>query len=270
MKSLLLLILPVVLGNDPDGVCKINERILGGEPAEKGEFPGVVYIVKYYTSAGYFTFDASCAGSLVNDYWVLTAAHCLFVVPENRLKYYNVYPAKGSSSFIPSTEGMLHAEYNPKDSSNDIGLIRLPRSMSTIDPYFKTVSLPVQGQRLTSNEITYVGWGATSTTDSTVDSPYLKKLEHVPLNQSLCSAIGYDESKTLCFFPTITTGTACSGDSGGPIFMDGLQVGIVSREGMIENGTYHSIMRIDTRVSAYINWINITIRSRLAALETSQ
>ncbi|XP_068081317.1 cationic trypsin-3-like isoform X2 [Anabrus simplex] len=232
MKSLLLLILPVVLGNDPDGVCKINERILGGEPAEKGEFPGVVYIVKYYTSAGYFTFDASCAGSLVNDYWVLTAAHCLFVVPENRLKYYNVYPAKGSSSFIPSTEGMLHAEYNPKDSSNDIGLIR--------------------------------------TTDSTVDSPYLKKLEHVPLNQSLCSAIGYDESKTLCFFPTITTGTACSGDSGGPIFMDGLQVGIVSREGMIENGTYHSIMRIDTRVSAYINWINITIRSRLAALETSQ
>ncbi|XP_068085980.1 chymotrypsin-1 isoform X2 [Anabrus simplex] len=171
MKTLLLLLLPAVLGNNAVKWCRVNERILGGERADKSEFPGL-----------------------------------------------------------------------------------LPVPMSTIDPRSKITPIPEQDQNLTSNEVTLVGWGATSTTWM---SPYLNKLEHVPLSQELCLKVGVSPDKALCRYPTHATGTACSFDDGGPIFMDGLQVGIVSEVPLFSSG----LIPIDTRVSGYRDWIDENIRS---------
>ncbi|CAL4190386.1 unnamed protein product, partial [Meganyctiphanes norvegica] len=67
--------LPPVVTNPPSGRCvcgKANRgtRIVGGQTTEVNEYPWQVALVSR-GSSGVF-----CGGSLINDRWVLTAAHC--------------------------------------------------------------------------------------------------------------------------------------------------------------------------------------------------
>ncbi len=48
-------------------------RVVGGIKAEKHEFPWIVSIQKRDNYANYRHF---CGGSIINDYFVITAAHC--------------------------------------------------------------------------------------------------------------------------------------------------------------------------------------------------
>lgn len=51
-----------------------QERIVGGDLAELGQFPYQVAI--YFIDKDKKTFI--CGGSIVNEEWVLTAAHCSY------------------------------------------------------------------------------------------------------------------------------------------------------------------------------------------------
>ncbi|XP_068085234.1 chymotrypsin-2-like [Anabrus simplex] len=262
MKSLLLLLLPAVLGNNLKPFCQVNNRILGGVKAEKSEFPGLVYLEKHYwngTNKG----RSQCAGSMISEHWVLTAAHCLVSNdPSKKFLFVRVFPTEGHPYFLDSTDVITHEEY--QDFHNDIALIRLPVPMTFIDAHSKITPIPAQDQRLTNTEVTLVGWGITSTEEPLLPT-YLQKLEHVPVNQTLCERTQYNPSKVLCHYPTRATGTACPGDSGGPVFMDGLQVGIVSFSGLF--GSYFTrnfTVAFNTRVSGYRDWIDAKIRSDIS------
>ena len=57
------------------------QKIVGGEDAEYREFPWLVLIGGQVERNGEKTFANSgtpytCGGSLISDFWVLTAAHC--------------------------------------------------------------------------------------------------------------------------------------------------------------------------------------------------
>lgn len=45
-------------------------RIVGGQTAQEGQFP---YQVSLRANGNHF-----CGGSIVNEYWIVTAAHCLY------------------------------------------------------------------------------------------------------------------------------------------------------------------------------------------------
>ena len=61
------------------GVSKVklfDKRIIGGQEAERGEWPWQVSLVKESYSYYGRRFSHSCGGTLIASQWVLSAAHC--------------------------------------------------------------------------------------------------------------------------------------------------------------------------------------------------
>ena len=54
------------------GLQNKDDRIVGGEDAKLGEFPWQVAIVTPGTR------QPMCGGSVINNYYILTAAHCFW------------------------------------------------------------------------------------------------------------------------------------------------------------------------------------------------
>jgi secreted trypsin-like serine protease len=49
------------------------DRIVGGMEAKKNEFPWQAWLIMAQDGAAY----GACGGSLINNQWILTAAHCV-------------------------------------------------------------------------------------------------------------------------------------------------------------------------------------------------
>ncbi|XP_023218223.1 trypsin-1-like [Centruroides sculpturatus] len=70
-----------------DGLCGVSktfyegDRIVGGRKALPGEFPWQVSLQR---NTWFFGSSHICGGSVLNENWVLTAAHCVHGVPSNK------------------------------------------------------------------------------------------------------------------------------------------------------------------------------------------
>lgn len=107
----------------------VNWHIYGGEDAEPGEFPHMVAL-------GYPDPDAldastaailwNCAGSLISDRYVLTAAHCVLRSKPTKVLAGTInIKNRTSTDRIYDVELItLHPEYVRRTGSNDLALIR--------------------------------------------------------------------------------------------------------------------------------------------------
>ncbi|XP_018563532.1 brachyurin [Anoplophora glabripennis] len=210
-------------------------RIIGGEEATPHEFPFQVALV--------INGNSFCGGSLISSNYVLTAAHCAIAITtvDVILGAHNVTVAEDSQVYLTGTEVILHENYNLVTFQNDIALIKLSESV-TLNDYIQTVPLPSRNDANKTYDdeiVTSIGWGLTKDLDHTPTlrdiSPVLRYVEVEVHDLDDCRDyynrniynITYVTSLNICTSGYRNKGT-CSGDSGGPLILNGVQIGLVS------------------------------------------
>ncbi|KAI4458493.1 polyserase-related [Holotrichia oblita] len=210
---------------------KANDRIVGGQEVDIADYP--------YQVALYVDGELSCGGSIVNEHLVVTAAHCIH---EN----YTYAIRVGSSSYkhggevyqIDPKNIIAHEKFDSNSTDYDIALLRVSQSLLSENSIAKAVKLPVSGQKTDAGVLAKVsGWGdrqqknfpkfnGNSSDDKlrAVEVPIVEQAEckkryrsHPITDRMICA--GYLD---------IGGKDACQNDSGGPMVVDGVLVGVVS------------------------------------------
>jgi secreted trypsin-like serine protease len=161
---------PIDRVQDDERPEEMTDKIVGGKPVPPGKYPFQVALIKATTKVGREYFGQFCGGTLIDERWVLTAAHC---VPKTKATEIQVYigstvlpagdeelsegPARLSVSRVVS-----HHKYDPKTHDNDIALLRLeaPASLKFKSAALGTYSLAAKHARVGST-VVVTGWGRT-------------------------------------------------------------------------------------------------------------
>ncbi|KAM4717038.1 LOW QUALITY PROTEIN: polyserase-2-like [Anableps anableps] len=251
-------------GNIRFNVCgqpALNTRIVGGEAAPPGSWPWQVSL--HYN-------DHFCGGSLINDQWVLTAAHCvqwLAGIPSIVTVYLGRQSQEGpnpNEAVRKVAQIISHPHYNLSAVYNDIALLRLSEPVN-FTSYISPVCLAASESTFYSGVDTWItGWG---TIGSGVPLPSPQNLMEVevPVVRNRQCRCSYGESNItddmMCAGLLEGGKDSCQGDSGGPMVSKQggrwIQAGVVSFGfGWLSQPNFPGVY---TRVSQYESWINSVI-----------
>lgn len=185
------------------------------------------------TAALIFDGEAGCTGTLIDPAVVLTAAHCLDYGPPDSV-YFGDAPG-GDGEVVPVDRAVSHPSY--VGDEGDVGLLFLAEDASP-----RPVPLDVQDAgRLSGEVITYVGFG-----DTQGSGGEGRKKEAT----ARIVEVGDD---ILDVQPE--SGSACYGDSGGPLYFR--EDGVVVLVGVVAFGYTDDCRDLggNTRVDKYVPWI---------------
>lgn len=257
------------------------ERSVGGQPTGFEEHPWAV-LIEYQKPGNQYGYH--CGGSLINERFLLTAAHCVTSLPDG-WKVHRVRLGEWDLRFNPDCvkheDGggvyeacnhppidmdiekiVVHSGYtHARNYHNDIALIRMVKDVNyslSISP----ICLPLSDQMINTNHedtsVYAVGWGKTETGPSSqvkmkVDL-LVKRLETC---KKLYERFGASLADTQMCVGGKDRKDTCTGDSGGPLMRmvrgAWYQIGVVSF-GSHKCGT-ENFPAVYTDVSKYAEWI---------------
>ncbi|NWQ63422.1 CTRL protease, partial [Neopipo cinnamomea] len=231
-----------------------SERIINGQTAVPGSWP---WQVSLQTRTG----SHFCGGSLINQYWVVTAAHCNFN-PNAHVVVLGEYDLSSSAEAIQVktvSVAITNPGWNPNTMNNDITLLRLStpaRLGSRVAPIClapANLVLPNNARAVTT------GWGRTNPNSQGLATALQQVV--VPLiSQSQCMQYWGNRITSAMICAGGAGATSCQGDSGGPLVYQSangwMLIGIVSWG--TSNCNTHT-PAVYTRVSHFRNWINTII-----------
>ncbi|GJQ80509.1 hypothetical protein Trydic_g12400 [Trypoxylus dichotomus] len=227
-------------------------RILGGKVAEAGAYPFMVSL-RWYPNQHF------CGGTIVNNLWVLTAAHCMI-----RKSTEDVFAVVGTNKLNSGGFSMgvrkviIHPYFNNTRKSNDIAMIQLRSALK----YSDTIAPVILDLALSQSvvNVTLIGWGYTTTEGPL--STYLRELStrtqpHVACTIYWPNVVNADQ---ICTEFPFGKGL-CKGDSGGPLIHteSKTQVGVLSFHSFL--GCGEILPDVFGRVSSYVHWIWSIIHS---------
>ncbi|XP_061721277.1 melanization protease 1-like isoform X2 [Cydia pomonella] len=274
------------LGLLPDTCGMIKEtKLLGGRSAELYAYPWMA-LISYKTRLGP---QFECSGSLINERYVLTAAHCIsnLELLGVRIGEHDVDTTSDCQGEPPTLtceskiqdirieEAIPHPEYHGKPNiKNDIGIIRLKKP---VDLSFKNagiICLPVskdlQSRNLGGQHATVAGWGYTE--KGYVSSKLLAVDVLIHTAESCLELFNRgrkpgEEDETINKICAGEIGkNSCIGDLGGPLMVRGayknnekrfIQHGIMSYGPRLCASGFPGVY---TDVPKYMKWILDNIR----------
>ncbi|XP_037792748.1 trypsin-1-like [Penaeus monodon] len=245
------------------GACQCGvanpTRIVGGEevqPAHK--YPWQIGL-KYKGGNGYW-----CGGAVINDRYILTAAHCLFDSDGNQESAEGLVVGVGdhlmssTSDDVAATElisvekVILHPQYNKQTFDNDIALLKLSKVL-TFSTEVRPVCLPENDSKTYAGaEGIASGWGTLSSGGS---QPNQLMEVTVPILDPSCWGQSVTERMLCAGYPKGGKDT-CQGDSGGPLcVVEGnryYEVGVTSHGSGCADANSPGVY---SRVSKFLSWI---------------
>ncbi|MFE2300420.1 trypsin-like serine protease [Streptomyces sp. NPDC059445] len=250
----------------------VDPKIIGGTTTTITTAPWMAQLW-YYDDKGTTSeaddFGFFCGGSVVSPTKILTAAHCV--------KGYD-WKANGAvitgTSQLPTSDSAgntnlhggtvtaawrqwNHPSYNSTTIDNDIAVITLDSPVKAT-PIRMTTSGDTTSYA-SGTKATLYGWGRTTST--TQDISETLKTATLPINSDTTCKTTYGTDfvagHMVCAGTKATgtdagTTTACNGDSGGPLIVNGRIVGVVSWgvEDCVAKGAYSVFSKVSTYVGA--------------------
>ncbi|XP_055949985.1 mannan-binding lectin serine protease 1-like isoform X1 [Argiope bruennichi] len=250
-------------------------KIVGGHNTKKGAYPWQVMLWEP-------TLKSFCGGSLLNERWIATAAHCF--INYKGLRWDRIVIKLGKhdreheeeeefrTGIADPSSIVVHPAYNKVTFDNDLALVRL-RDHVHFSDYILPVCLGDRdlGEKFLAGSSggspiymgTVTGWGKLK--EFGPSPRYLQEIRLPIVDQKICLAsTNYTVSRNMfcAGYAQEILGDACHGDSGGPFLMPHRErwylVGIVSwGEGCGKANKYGFY----TRIPNYLPWIKGIMKS---------
>jgi len=224
-------------------------KIVGGEEATPGEFPFMVSLRRYN--------QHWCGGSVVDDHYILTAAHCTSGASASQLQVtmgLHHQSNQTGTQTLQVTEVINHPNYNSGTMANDIALLKVDQPIASS---YDRIELADASDVYAGRQTTVIGWGRLS--EGGTSSSTLQKVNVPMVSLATCRSAygtGSIHEHNVCAGLAEGGKDSCQGDSGGPLFVEQngsfRQLGIVSwGEGCARPNRYG----VYTGVHALSSWI---------------
>ena len=264
-----LLVATLIVGSLADQQCQCgierdSDKIIHGRNAKTNKYPWMTFLTMSLPNG-----MAACGGTIINDRFIMTAAHCVNETTESGIRVYLTHRKPGFFAMLFGIGAIgvkkihVHPDYN-NNSFDDIALLELNNRFVFKDD-FGPVCLPSFTEIDEQSDLTAIGWGALNPLIKITPSQLQEtELEYVPFEKCKASLLGQltksefelDDDLLICAGSGKTN--ICSGDSGGPLFTHkegkAYQMGI-SSFALIDCGYLTDTPAAFTRVTAHLSWI---------------
>ncbi|KAM6288882.1 anionic trypsin-2-like [Aegotheles albertisi] len=223
-----------------------NDRIIGGYPCRPHSQPWQIFIYS----------PVRCGGVLLEDNWVLSAAHCYSRRLRLRAGDSDLRRQEGTEQDRVGVTAIRHPAFDPLTLDNDLMLVKLNQPIRR-GPAIRPLPLP-RSCAPPRSRCLVSGWGTVTTPKVTLPQHLI--CADVTLVPAAACRRAYPRRITpnmLCAGVGQDGADSCQGDSGGPLSCNGTLQGIVSWG--LRTCALPGHPGVYTRICNYVGWIRTTM-----------
>jgi len=252
------------LGSLPSPWFSGIHRIVNGEETIKNEYPFIAALLARDSSG---TKRQFCGGSLIDEYHVLTAAHCVIGYTERDI---NMLRVRLGAHYLSSTSQtsehkvdriIRHIDFKQTTLDYDVAILTLSTPAPTGASNIQRICLPSINVDYNKYQAVVAGWGSTKAVGFSQPDVLKKVVVQIWDNPRCARSYGSDApggitARMMC--ANLPGKDSCQGDSGGPLFTCATnhqctQIGIVSWGISCAHEKYPGVY---SRVTALQEWID--------------
>lgn len=222
-----------------------SPHIIGGKDAPVGKYP--------YQVSLRFNDTHICAGSIIDNFNVLTAASCVVEMQclLDKLKVHVGTNFLNETGYVYDVASVsVHQNYDNYLLNSDVALIHLKFPL-VYNKLVQPIKYAVSGSNFEDQLCTLSGWGITAI-NSKIPYNNLQEIQLTVLKQTVCTEGNWRVTDNHICTAAISNKGPCKGDYGGPLVINGTQVGILS---FSSDPCAKGQPDIYTRVTSFIAWI---------------